>query len=310
MTSANSDARPSVAVLGLGEMGTALAGAFLDGGHPTTVWNRTPGKAEALVAKGAGRGATAGEAVGPAEVVVVNVKGGAAVREVLEQAGDAIAGRAVVNLSDGTSGEVRAVAEAVAQAGAEYLHGQIMTIAPGIGHPDATIFYGGAAGVHERHGEVLGLLSGHSPLVSDDPGVAVLYGMAVHGTMWGLLNGFLHAAAALSDEGVAMERFLDHADAPLAALSAFLPSIAAEVDQGRYATPYGALRHHLPSAQDLVGESRDRGIDAGLPEYTLSIVERAVEQGHGDDSYARLVDHFRTGSMGGGSRRVGPGSRG
>lgn len=41
-----------VAVLGLGEMGSALAGAFLDGGHPTTVWNRTPGKGEGLVAKG------------------------------------------------------------------------------------------------------------------------------------------------------------------------------------------------------------------------------------------------------------------
>jgi 3-hydroxyisobutyrate dehydrogenase-like beta-hydroxyacid dehydrogenase len=282
-----------VTVLGLGEMGTALAGALLDGGHPTTVWNRTSGKADALLAKGASRAATIREAVSAAEVVVVNVKGASVAREILAEAGDGLAGRAVVNLTDGTSDEVRAVAETVAEGGGEYLHGQIMTIAPGIGHPDATIFYGGAGDVHERHRAVLELLSGHAPLVSDDPGVAALYGMAVHGTMWGLLNGFLHAAAALSDEGVRLEDFLARADASLSALSGFLPMIAGEVDRAEFATPYGALRHHLPSVEDLVRESRARGIDTELPEYTLGLVTKAVGQGHGDDSYSRLVEHFR-----------------
>lgn len=34
----------AVTVLGLGPMGRALAGAFLDAGLRTTVWNRTPGR--------------------------------------------------------------------------------------------------------------------------------------------------------------------------------------------------------------------------------------------------------------------------
>ncbi|MCP9949149.1 NAD(P)-dependent oxidoreductase [Actinomadura madurae] len=280
-----------VAVLGLGEMGSALAGAFLDGGHPTTVWNRTPGKGEGLVAKGAKLGSTVREAVGEADVVVVNVKGASVAEDVLGQAGDALAGRAVVDLTDGTSAEVRRVAERAAGAG--YLHGQIMTIAPGIGHPDATIFYAGAEAVYERHLAALGLLSGHAPLVSGDPGVAVLYGMAVHGTMWGLLNGFLHGAAALADEGVRLEDFLERAEPALSALSGFLPVIAGEVDRGEHATPYGALRHHLPSIEDLVRESRARGIDTELPEYTLGLVAEAVGRGYGDDSYSRLVEHFR-----------------
>lgn len=49
---------PAVTVLGLGAMGSALAAATLAAatlaaGHPTTVWNRTPGHAEALAAAGA-----------------------------------------------------------------------------------------------------------------------------------------------------------------------------------------------------------------------------------------------------------------
>ncbi|MFC7722700.1 NAD(P)-binding domain-containing protein [Nonomuraea recticatena] len=39
------DHRTPVTVLGLGSMGTALAEAFIEAGHPTTVWNRTASKA-------------------------------------------------------------------------------------------------------------------------------------------------------------------------------------------------------------------------------------------------------------------------
>lgn len=43
----------AVTVIGLGSMGSALAAALLDRGHPLTVWNRSPGKARPLVEKGA-----------------------------------------------------------------------------------------------------------------------------------------------------------------------------------------------------------------------------------------------------------------
>lgn len=39
----------TVTVLGLGPMGRSLAGAFLDAGLRTTVWNRTPDRARELV---------------------------------------------------------------------------------------------------------------------------------------------------------------------------------------------------------------------------------------------------------------------
>ena len=44
-----------VAVVGVGRMGHALADCLLAGGHSLTVWNRTPGKADDLLARGRGR---------------------------------------------------------------------------------------------------------------------------------------------------------------------------------------------------------------------------------------------------------------
>lgn len=291
--SVRTDAQPAVTVIGLGEMGFALAGAFLDGGHPTTVWNRTPEKADPLVAKGADRSATVRDAVAASPLVVVSVQGNATARAVLESSGDVLSGRSVLNLTDGTSEEARAVAEWVGDQGARYLHGQIMTIAPGIGGAETVIFYGGSHAVFDHFRPTLQLIGGRGTLISADAGIPALYGMAVHGTMWGALNGFLHAAALLSSEGIEVRRFLDDAGPSVAALLASFPGIADEVDRGEYATPYGALQHHRPSVEDLVRESRARNIDVEFPGYTLGLVNKAVEDGHADDSYSRLVEHFR-----------------
>lgn len=43
----------TVSVLGLGPMGQALTGVLVAANHRTTVWNRTPAKADALRARGA-----------------------------------------------------------------------------------------------------------------------------------------------------------------------------------------------------------------------------------------------------------------
>src|SRR5688500_7876948 len=109
----------TVTVLGLGEMGSALAAAFLAGGQRTTVWNRTAGKADGLVAEGAVSAGSVPEAVAASNLVVVNVKGNDAVRAILASAGS-LDGRAVVNLTDGTSGEARDVAAWVAERGGSY----------------------------------------------------------------------------------------------------------------------------------------------------------------------------------------------
>ncbi|MET9951684.1 NAD(P)-dependent oxidoreductase [Streptomyces sp. NPDC006339] len=59
-----------IAFLGLGAMGRPMARRLLDAGHPLTVWNRTPGKADDLVAAGAVRAATPAEAVADADIVL------------------------------------------------------------------------------------------------------------------------------------------------------------------------------------------------------------------------------------------------
>lgn len=73
----------SVAVIGLGGMGSGMANALLADGYPVTVFNRTAAKAEPLVKAGATLAASAAEAGAGADVVVVSLADEYAIEQVL-----------------------------------------------------------------------------------------------------------------------------------------------------------------------------------------------------------------------------------
>ncbi|MFF3642150.1 NAD(P)-dependent oxidoreductase [Streptomyces sp. NPDC002564] len=73
-----------IAFLGLGHMGEPMARQLLAAGHPLTVWNRTPRKADDLVAAGASAAPDPGAAVRDADVVITMLAGPDAVRAVAD----------------------------------------------------------------------------------------------------------------------------------------------------------------------------------------------------------------------------------
>ena len=72
-----------VAFCGLGRMGTLLAGHVLAAGHEVAVWNRTPGKAGDLKARGAREAGSPAEAAAGAAAVVLVLHGPDSVGQVL-----------------------------------------------------------------------------------------------------------------------------------------------------------------------------------------------------------------------------------
>ena len=78
---ASRTARPVVALLGAGTMGSGMAQRMLDLEFPVTVWNRTP--VAALAERGANLPAKPTEAVADAEVVVTMLPTADAVEDVM-----------------------------------------------------------------------------------------------------------------------------------------------------------------------------------------------------------------------------------
>jgi 3-hydroxyisobutyrate dehydrogenase-like beta-hydroxyacid dehydrogenase len=72
-----------IAFLGLGKMGSAIAGRLLQSGHSLTVWNRTTGTADVLAADGAEIALSAHAAILHADVIFTMLNDDAAVEQVI-----------------------------------------------------------------------------------------------------------------------------------------------------------------------------------------------------------------------------------
>ena len=74
-----------VTVIGLGNMGAALARALLGNGREVTIWNRSPEKAASLVEKGAVLAPSAAAAIAASPIIIVCVTNYAAANHILDE---------------------------------------------------------------------------------------------------------------------------------------------------------------------------------------------------------------------------------
>lgn len=284
--------RTPVTVIGLGLMGQALAGAFLRGGHPTTVWNRTATKAGPLVAEGARLADTVGVAVAASPLVVVCVSDYDAVRELLDPLREVLDGRVLVNLTSGTSALARETAEWAHRRGATYLDGAILAAPPAIG-ADAVIIYSGPQAAFDMHESTLRKLGDATTYLGGDHSLASLYDAATLSLMWNVLNGFLHGTALLGAAGVDATTFAPFAIKGIEAITGWLSDYAKQIDDGTYPAPDSTIDTHLAAMDHLIHESKALGVDAALPSFVKGLADQAVAAGRGGDSYAAMIEQFR-----------------
>ncbi|MEU9704679.1 NAD(P)-binding domain-containing protein [Streptomyces sp. NPDC047981] len=282
----------SVTVLGLGPMGRALAGAFLDAGVRTTVWNRTPGRDGELVARGAIGAGSAEEAVAASTLTVVCVVNYDAVDAVLrrEAVTGALKGRTVVNLTADTPDRARATAAWAAEHGIGYLDGAIMTPTTTIGTPDAVFLHSGPAELYDEHRPVLDVLGGTHTHLGEEPGRAAAYDIALLDIFWTSMAGYAHALAVAKAEGITAREL-----APFArGIGAILPPIfeggAADVDDEIYSGADNPLTSSASSMAHIVHTSEAHGIDAGVMRAAEGLARRAIAEGHGGDGFLRITE--------------------
>ncbi|MHA5048760.1 NAD(P)-dependent oxidoreductase [Streptomyces sp. SD15] len=284
-----------VTLLGLGDMGTALGRAWLAAGHPLTVWNRTPEKAEPLAGAGARAVATPTEAVASATgPVVLCLLDDASVGATLD--GTDLNGKDVVNLTTSTPAQARQRARWAEERGARFLDGGIMAVPPMIGWPETGgyIFYSGDRALFERHHEALEAPAGVK-FVGEDPGHAALHDIALLSAMTGMFAGITHAFAL-----VRPEKDLDQAGFAtllaewLGAMSGLTHGIAAQLESGDYTEGVTSNLAMMTAGNDgLLATAKDQSVDPRLLTPYMELMRHRVAQGHGDEGLAGTVGLLR-----------------
>ncbi|MEV5318651.1 NAD(P)-binding domain-containing protein [Streptomyces sp. NPDC052687] len=291
-TNVTDPASASVTVLGLGPMGRALAGAFLEAGVRTTVWNRTPGRDAGLVARGALRAASAEEAVAASGLVVVCVVNYDASDAILrsDAVTDALKGRTVVNLSADTPDRARDTGDWAARHGVRYLDGAIMTPTPTIGTPDAVFLYSGPADLYAEHRPVLDVLGGAHTHLGEDIGRAAAYDLALLDIFWTAMGGWAHAVALARAEGVSARELAPFAQGIAVILPPLFEEFAGDVDSGTYSGELNPITSGASTMAHIVHASEAHGIEASVMRAIEGQARRVIGLGHGTDGFMRVAE--------------------
>ncbi|MFH8371575.1 NAD(P)-dependent oxidoreductase [Streptomyces sp. NPDC018031] len=287
----NNHPETSVTVIGLGLMGRSLAGAFLAAGHPTAVWNRTASKADQLVAAGAWRAPTVGDAVKASPLTILCLTDYPAMHELLDADDIELDGTTLINLTSGDSAQAREAARWAERRGARYLDGAIMAIPSTIGTAEAVILHSGPRPDFEAHRPTLDALGTVTHLGADH-GLASLYDVAGLAMMWSVLNAWLQGTAMLRTAGVDATTYAPFAQQIATGVAQWLPGYAEQIDSGSFPAEVSALETDARAMAHLIEESEAVGVNAELPRLIKAMADRAIAAGHGGEQYPVLIEEF------------------
>lgn len=282
-----------ITVLGLGAMGSAIARAWLAAEFEVTVWNRTHGRAEALVGDGAVVAGAVTEAVADSGLVVVCLLDDASVGEVLADVD--LTGKDLVNVTTSTPGQARERAEWAEARGARYLDGGIMAVPPMIGVPDSGgyVFYSGSPEVFAAHRVALAVPAG-TRYVGEDAGLAALHDVALLSGMTGMFAGVSHAFALMRGAEVAPKEFAGLLVEWLTAMAPYAYGVAAQLEAGDYTLGVTSnLAMMVEGNGTLLRTAEEQGVSAELLSPFMALMERRLAAGHGEEGTAGVIDLLR-----------------
>ncbi|MEU5432778.1 NAD(P)-dependent oxidoreductase [Streptomyces sp. NPDC020719] len=273
---------PTVAVLGTGIMGAAMARNLLRADLPVRVWNRTHAKAAPLADDGASVCASPEEAVRGADVVLTMLNDGPSVAETIEAAAPGLT-PAAVWLQCATVGP-EATAELAGRAaglGLVYLDAPVMGTRLPAEQGELTVFVAGPSTARAAVAPVLDAVGQRTFWAGEEPGAASRLKLVVNTWVINLVNGIAECLNLAEGLDLDPKVFLDTmAGGPLD--SPYLQGKSAALLSGDL-TPSFALTTALKDARLILEAAEQTGVRLDLIAASAARFTRARAAGHGDE---------------------------
>ncbi len=286
----------SVAFLGLGIMGSGMAGRLLAHGFHVSVYNRDPQKAAPLQSAGGTVAGSPREATDGAAVVVSMVADDAAARSVWLGENGALAGAApgavLVESSTITVDWVKELAAAAAAKGCDLLDAPVTGSKAQAASGELNFLVGGSTSALETARPALTAMSRS----------IVHLGPSGSGALLKLINNFLCGVqvASLAEGLAVIERSgLDRAKA-LEILtngapgSPLVKALSARMTTRDY-QPNFLLRLMAKDLSYAIAEGHKFSLNLATPAAALGLFQQGVAAGHGEQDIAAVVEQFRNG---------------
>jgi 3-hydroxyisobutyrate dehydrogenase-like beta-hydroxyacid dehydrogenase len=288
VVSDRSASRPSVGVVGAGNIGGAIAANLAADGHRVTVHDTDPARVRAAVAAGACAAASPAEVGAASEVTFVSLP----TPEIMEAAAAAwLEGAArdavLVDLTTNAPATVRAVGARLAAAGRHLLECPLTGGAPGAQARMLVFMVGGEARVYERCRpllERLGRASFHVGPLGLGSTAKLVNSLLAFAAVWTSLEGLAVAARA----GIEPRTMIDVIRAGGAG-NFFTERMVEGINERGRPTQF-ALALAAKDAGLLVDEARALGVPVPVAGQVAQALVAAVGAGLGERDFTDLVE--------------------
>lgn len=288
---ASKDPRLTAGVIGLGNMGTAIAERLLDAGSELRVFNRTPAKAEPLAARGAVVVETAGELAADVDVVLTSLPDDAAFEavaaEIVESAQPGTVLVDVSTVSPAASARVAAIADDAAVA---YLRAPVSGNPTVVRAGNLTFIVSGARETLERVEPVLLAIGPTIHHVGDGEQARVVK-LAINLMIAGLAQLISEALVLGEASGVSREALL-RVMASSAVGAPFVEYKTEPLLRDDYSATFTTvlMEKDIDLVLDAAGQA---GVQLPLARDLKELLHSAIGAGYGDDDFMALFLNLR-----------------
>jgi len=278
-----------VAVIGCGNMGSAIARVASEKQHTVGVWNRSPERAEQLVDAGATVLTDLKSAFENAGLTIVCVSTTEDVRGLLSEIDPTRIAGTILNLTSGLPGDANELAEWAAEHGVPYLDGVILCFPEQIGSAEAHILVAGDEQRWTAHSDLLRALAGGSLHVGTAHGAANVMDAGMVGAFYmSSMVAFIEATGYMSKAGVRTDALRSLLPYTLNQFSEEIHDILNRVDTDTFDTERATLTVYRDAGQSFLDTMAPHG-PATMIRATTSVFDRAVAAGLASEDLAAIV---------------------
>ncbi|KAK4209252.1 hypothetical protein QBC37DRAFT_352118 [Rhypophila decipiens] len=307
----SSHAPQGVTLIGVGNMGLALATALLKSNHRVTIWNRTPTRPQVQTAidQGAVLAMDLATAISKNNIIIVCLLDYETIKTSFNSLPDTdvFSGKTLINLTNGTLQQAREMQAFVLETTArakQYFDGAIMVTPQMVGGPHSFLVISGADDSDVN--SVKDVLSpiGRVQYLGSDITAASRFDLAALASMYGMFSGAfvgmgLLKRAGTSDDGndkntATIGRVIKEDIVPfLTALVPYLGLIAGSWDEEKWEENLGnPVGMQLQGVRNINAACREEGVDGGeMLDGLADLMARVVER-YGSDAGIAGVGEF------------------
>ena len=281
-----------LAVLGLGNMGSALAHCLLKAGYDVSVWNRTSEKAEALAGAGATICASPDDAVAMCDFVIICIKSHKETAELVSGLSVPLKDKTICDMSTGDTSDADRLVAILEGQGAGYMLGMINAYPSGIGGAETTILTVGSAGTWDRYGGIIRKLGGKSAHVGEQPAALAALFAGLFTVRQGFMFGMIYGALVCQKAGIPMQVYADQLPATIKLVNDYHDLFARTVPTEDYDNAEASLKVYALAQEDALKTFQSVNAPAEFIRLMHDRTSAAWNEGHGDRQLTSLVQHM------------------